>query len=727
MNWFDEQIRTRKLNDDEILSEAYVEIASAVMGRRLQQSWQDESYAAKTALEAICKFYHVKMREIPQNIKEINGQLDYVLQPSGIARRTVRLKDEWYKNAVGAMLGTRKSDGKVIAFIPGKADGYTFEDIEKGKIVKVNKENAGLFDEEALVFYRPLPLRSITVKDLIVFMGESLTPSDFVWFFLSLGMITLLGLMTPKLNHLLFSDVVGYGSKSLLIAVMIFLACITISMRLFETIKSLFMARISTKVNLSLQAASMMRLLSLPAEFFRNYTAGELNQHIQRLNEVGTLIISAVFSTGFSGLFSLVYIVQIFHYAKSLVIPSLLATLTTLVFTIIIVIFQMRNAKVIMTLSGKEQGMVYSMITGIQKIRLSGAEKRVFARWGKLYAKEASRMYNLPWILKYGTVITTSIGLITSILMYYIAVINGINVADYYAFNASYAYVTTAFVALAGIAQTVASIRPVLELIKPILETAPEISEEKEVVTRLSGRIELSHVSFRYPDSDQLILDDVSLKIKPNQYVAVVGKTGCGKSTLVRLLLGFETPTKGAIYYDGKDLNKLDKKSLRRKLGVVLQDGKLISGDIFSNITVSAPWLKLADAWEAAKMAGIAEDIRDMPMGMHTMIQEGSGGISGGQRQRLMIARAVAAKPKILFLDEATSALDNITQRHVSDALDRLNCTRIIIAHRLSTIRQCDRILVLDQGKIIEDGSYEELIKSNGFFAELVERQRVDV
>ena len=224
-----------------------------------------------------------------------------------------------------------------------------------------------------------------------------------------------------------------------------------------------------------------------------------------------------------------------------------------------------------------------------------------------------------------------------------------------------------------------------------------------------------------------LVIDDLSLKIRAGQYVAIVGSTGCGKSTLMRLMLGFEKPQKGAVYYDGKDLNSIDQRSLRRKIGVVLQDGKLFQGDIYSNIVISAPHLSLDDAWDAAEMAGIADDIRRMPMGMHTIISEGSGGVSGGQRQRLMIARAIAPKPKILMFDEATSALDNITQKIVSDSLDKLKCTRIVIAHRLSTIKQCDRIIYLEKGKIVEDGTYDELIAQNGKFAELVERQRLDI
>ena len=279
--------------------------------------------------------------------------------------------------------------------------------------------------------------------------------------------------------------------------------------------------------------------------------------------------------------------------------------------------------------------------------------------------------------------------------------------------------------AFASLAVANAQIKPILDMVEPVLKEVPEMDENKKIVTALSGGIELSHISFRYKESLPLVLDDISMKIRPGQYVAIVGKTGCGKSTLMRILLGFEKPEKGAVYYDGRNLDALDVKSLRHKIGVVMQNGKLFQGDIYSNITISAPQLTLKEAWEAAEMAGMKEDIENMPMGMHTVISEGSGGISGGQRQRLMIARAIAPKPKVLMFDEATSALDNITQKIVSDSLEKLKCTRIVIAHRLSTIRNCDRIIVLDGGKIIEDGTYDELIEKNGFFAELVERQRL--
>jgi ABC-type bacteriocin/lantibiotic exporter with double-glycine peptidase domain len=237
----------------------------------------------------------------------------------------------------------------------------------------------------------------------------------------------------------------------------------------------------------------------------------------------------------------------------------------------------------------------------------------------------------------------------------------------------------------------------------------------------------MSHVTFRYNEKMPYLFEDLSFKIKAGEYVAFVGKSGCGKSTIMRLLLGFETPERGSIYFGKHDISRIDVRSFRKStVGVVLQNAKMISGSILDNITLGSPTATEEDAWKAAEIAGIAEDIREMPMGMHTMISEGSGGISGGQRQRLIIARTVCRDRKVLMLDEATSALDNITQKAVAESLSKLKCTRIVVAHRLSTVKHCDRIMVIDHGTIAEEGTYEELIAKNGIFAELVRRQRLD-
>lgn len=726
MGWFDEQIKQRKQNDNDVFSDSFANIAGAVMGSRVSAALKDNRAQAKDAMDEILKFYHVKSREVPESITDVNEQLEYLMRPYGIMRRNVNLDKGWYKDAIGAMLAVRKSDGTVAALIPTGISGYSYVDYETGKRIKINSKNQNQFETEAIAFYKPFPLKKIGIPELIRYMIQTLSVSDFVLVgIVTLG-VTLLGMLSPKLNNIIFSDVIESGSMRLLLAVTVFLICVTVSQLMITAAKSLIMARINTKMSVSVQAATMMRVLSLPADFFKKYSSGELSSRSQHINSLCNMIISTVLSAGLTSVFSLVYISQIFVYAPALVVPALLIIVATVLFSLVSTLVQMRISKRQMELASKESGMSYALISGVQKIKLAGAEKRAFARWGNLYAKEAELSYNPPLFIKLNTVITTVITLTGTLVMYYAAVKSQVSVADYYAFNTAYGMVSGAFTSFVGIALTLAQIKPIMDMAKPILETVPEVSEGKQMITRLSGGVELNNVSFRYNANMPLVLDNISLKIRPGQYVAIVGATGSGKSTLMRLMLGFETPDKGAVYYDGKDLSTLDLKSLRKKIGVVMQDGKLFQGDIYSNIVISAPWLTLDDAWEAAELAGIAEDIRRMPMGMQTVISEGTGGVSGGQRQRLMIARAIAPKPKILMFDEATSALDNLTQKKVSDSLDSLQCTRVVIAHRLSTIRQCDRIIVLDKGNIIEDGNYEELIKKNGYFAELVSRQRLD-
>lgn len=726
MGWFDEQIRDRRQYDDEAFSEAFANMASAVMGRRISAAVSDDRRAAKTAIDDILKYCGVKSREVPDSITDVNEQLEYILRPYGIMRRTVRLEDGWYRDAIGVMLGSFRESGKAVALIPGGLSGYTYYDPETGRRKRIGRKEQHLFGEEAVVFYKPFPLKKLSLSALTGYIVRTLSASDYIMIALATLALSLLGMLSPVISKLLFEQVLPSGSVRLLMAMAVFSVCVSVSMLLVSAVRDMLLARIGTKLSISVDAAAMMRIMSLPADFFRSYSAGELANRVSQIGVLCRMLVSTVLSTGFTSLFSLIYISQIFAYAPALVAPALVVILATVVLSLLSSLIQMKVSARQMELSGRESGMTYALISGIQKIKLAGAEKRAFARWGELYAESARLAYDPPVFLKLNSVISLAISLTGTIVMYYMAVRSGVSVADYYAFSTAYGMVSGAFMSLAGIALSAAQIRPILAMVKPFFDEFPEISDGKQVLTRLSGGIELSHVSFRYSDDMPLVIDDLSLKIRPGQYVAIVGKTGCGKSTLLRLLLGFEKPQKGAVYYDGRDLEKIDLRSLRRRIGVVTQNGKLFQGDIYSNIVISAPWLTQQDAWEAAELAGIAEDIRKMPMGMNTVISEGSGGISGGQKQRLMIARAVAPKPRVLMFDEATSALDNVTQKKVSDALEQLKCTRIVIAHRLSTIRQCDRIIVLDNGKIAEDGTYDELIAADGAFAELVARQRLD-
>ncbi len=726
MGWFNEQILQRKKGDNEAFFESFENIAGAVTGKRIASALNDDRVLTQNAIGVILKFYHLKSREVPASIRDMNEQLEFLFRPHGIMRRTVILEDGWHKDAVGAMLATLKEDGSVVALVPSGLTGYSYYDAKTEQFIKVNRKNHDIFNEEAYTFYKPFPLKKLSLGALLKYTVGTMSIADFVMIAVATLAVTLIGMLSPKITNIVFSTVVESESIRMLLAVMVFSICVSIGSLMFTVTKNLITARLNTKMNIHIQAATMMRVMSLPADVFKKYSAGDLSARVSGINSLCNMLVSAILSTGLTSIFSFVYIGQIVTYAPALAWPAMFFTLLMLAFTLFTSYVQMNLVRKRMAIEGEESGMTYSLVTGVQKIKLSGSEKRVFARWGNLYAKLSEIIYNPPLFIKINSVISLAISLAGSIVMFYTAVKSEVSVADYYAFNTAYGMVSGAFLALAGIARTISGIKPILERIKPIMDAVPEVSEGKQVIERLSGAIELNNVSFRYNDDMPYVLDNLSLKIRAGQYVAICGKTGCGKSTLMRLLLGLETADKGAIYYDGNDISQIDLKSLRRKIGTVMQNGKLFQGDIYSNIVISAPHLTLDDAWEAAELAGAAEDIRRMPMGMHTLISEGGGGISGGQRQRLMIARAIAPKPKILMFDEATSALDNLTQKTVSESLDSLKCTRIVIAHRLSTIRHCDRIIVLDKGKIIEDGSYEDLIAKKGFFAELVERQRLD-
>ena len=725
MSSFDEQIRTRKAADQEAFADSLCLMAGTVMGKRLSDALDDDRRVTEDAIGDILKYYRLKPTKAPEDVKDTNEIMEILLRPHGIMRRRVVLDKDWDRKAAGPMLARRKEDGSVVALIPLGIRHYQYYDHKNDRLVLITKKNRDEIDSEAMVFYKPFPLKKLTAGSLLRYIAELADVWDIFHLVIAMAAVTGVGMLLPWITRMLFSDVLESGNTGLLMGTGIFLLCAAVSGILFSAIRDFMSARISIRLNLSVESAMMMRILSLPASFFRDYTSGELSSRAGYMTALCSRIADAVLSAGLTALFSLAYISQLLAFAPSLTVPAVLVTVLTLAVTVVTILLQTQVSRKQMLLAGKESGASYAVISGMQKIRLTGSEKRAFAKWGGVYAKEASLLYDPPFFLKISPVITAAISLLGTMFIWGAAIRSGVSTADYYAFSSAYGSVSGAFSSLAGIASLLAGIEPMLDMLKPFMETEPEIAEDRKVVTSLSGGIELSHVTFRYKENEPIVLDDIDLKIEPGEYIAVTGTTGSGKSTLMRVMLGLETPQRGSVYYDGEDLRNLDLRSLRRKIGTVMQDGKLFSGDIYSNISVTAPQLTVEEAWEAAETAGIADDIRRMPMQMFTQISEGQGGVSGGQRQRILIARAIAPKPKVLFFDEATSALDNVTQKKISEALDRLNCTRIVIAHRLSTIQQCDRILVMDKGRVVEDGTYDELMERNGLFAELVKRQQM--
>ena len=482
MGWFDEQIKERRQYDDDAFSEAFANMASAVMGKRFEAAFTSDRAVTKDAIDEILKYYHVKSREVPDSIKDVNEQLEFLMRPYGIMRRTVKLEDGWYRDAVGAMLGTLSESGRVVALIPSGLSGYSFFDYETGKARRITRKNQHLFDDEAIAFYKPFPLKKLSIASLSAYIVQTLSVSDFVLIALATLAVSLVGLLSPMLSRLLFDRVLPSGNTRILLALAAFTVCVSVSTLLLSAVKSMLTARIETKLNLSVEAATMMRVMSLPADFFKQYSAGELSSRAAQVGPLCRMLVSTVLSTGLTSLFSLIYISQIFAYAPTLVAPALAILLVTVVFSVVSSLAQMKISTEQMTLSGRESGMTYALITGIQKIKLAGAEKRAFARWGNLYAQSAKMTYDPPMFLKLNSVISLAISLTGTLVMYYMSVRAGLSVADYYAFNTAYGMVSGAFLSLAGIALSAAQIRPILTMVQPFFDAVPEVSDGKQVI-----------------------------------------------------------------------------------------------------------------------------------------------------------------------------------------------------------------------------------------------------
>ncbi|MCH3942687.1 MAG: NHLP bacteriocin export ABC transporter permease/ATPase subunit [Atopobiaceae bacterium] len=723
MGWFESQIEERRKLDEERLSDALQALSDAVTNRR-ETPGADMWAQTQDALASVLAYYGARPSEVPRDTVDVASIVDCALRSTGVMARPVRLAGPWWRDAMGAMLGF-STDGTPVALLPRANGGYSFHDPSDGEAHRVGTATVDRLEGAAWCFYRPLPQEELGIRDLLAFMVRSLDPADYLAVVGATLASTLLGMLVPRVNQMVFGPIVASGSASVVLPLAALLVGVMFSQVILNGAKSLVMARITTKLDLPLEAALMARVLSLPAPFFRKYSTGELSSRVGTVRTIAAMLQDMVLSTALTSVFSLVYLVQIWVIAPPLALPALAVILVSTLLSVAAALLGARVSRKTLGLGVRLSGWQYGLISGIQKLRLSGAESRAFSTWAEIYQEQARLLYNPPILLRLAAPLQTAVSLAGTLVIYLGAIAGGVTLAQYMAFVSAFGMVSGAFGMLSGVATRIAQIKPYLELAEPILKTKPEASERRPAAKRVSGSFELDNVTFSYGDGMPNVLENLSLKVRRGEYVAVVGRTGCGKSTLVRLLLGFETPQRGAVYYDAHDLAKTDAASVRRQIGVVLQDGKLFQGSILDNISISAPGLTEDEAWEAAELAGIADDIRAMPMGMRTMISEGQGGVSGGQRQRLMIARAIAAKPRILMFDEATSALDNVTQRTVSDSLEALRCTRLVIAHRLSTVRHCDRIVVLDGGRIAEDGTYEELMERGGMFSELVARQQV--
>ncbi len=702
MHWFEEQLNTRKRRDDEGVHDANIYLSSIVMGQemlRFRRSSNEEGLSR--AQEDIVNYYKV-------------GNLHDLIT------RRITLKDKWYKKGFGAFLALDKDDDEV-ALLPGKWGHYYYRDKVTQKMVRVTKKTE--LNPNAISFYRTLPRRALTIRDLLLFSTKEITKTEVISFLFYSLLVVLIGMMLPYINVLLFDKVLKTNSTVLLAGVGVMYLFTLLSGMLISTSKALVSARLHIKVNTTLTPALYMRLLSLPVTFYKRFTSGELAERSSYIGEIVELFFGSILTAVIGFSLSFVYLFQLSVIAPQFVMPTTGVILFTLLFSALNTFISARVLGKTKMASAKLSGMLLGLINGIQKIKLTGSEKRAYAQWAEKYKEKAQYEYNPPLIMKVSGAVSEGVTLLSTLIFYIVGAKHLVTPAEFMAFTVAFGLMNGAALSLSGVVSSVAQIFPLMDLAKPILNEVPEHYTEKKELEYMDGTIAINHVDFRYSDKSPYIFQDLSLKISSGEYVGIVGKTGCGKSTLVRLLLGFEKPLKGAIYYNQIDINDVNLQSLRRKIGVVLQTSKLFTGSILSNLAITNPQLTEEKAWELMEMVGLKQDIEEMPMGIYTHVTEGGGGLSGGQMQRILIARALASEPSLLIFDEATSALDNITQRVVIDSLDSLKCTKIVIAHRLSTIRNCDRILVLDKGEVVETGTYDELMAQQGYFSELVKRQ----
>ena len=720
---FKEQIDKREEKENQHLQEAVEQLIgeSGLHSRPMGQVFS-QGQAIQCILETLGVPGPIELDE-EETFFSLEEQIGQKLAPLGIMHRAVELTGRWWRSSVGPLLGKNRQ-GQYVALLPKRfGRGYTYVDAT-GKQVSVNRQRMSEeLSKEAICFFPALPQRSVKLADLLLFMAGAFHWNDLLSLLLISLLIAGIGMLGPFANKMLFDSVIPNGTKQDLLPIASLLIGTAISGLLFGLIRSWTLQRLKFLVSVRVEPAVMVRTFLLKAKFFMKYSSGELHERIMSISRLCDLANDMLVSSALTALFSFVYLFQMMHYASALLLPSLAVIGGQFVLTLALFWFQQRQEARIVKSSAKLSSLLFDLLSGVQKIKTSGSEKRAFTRWMQTYKENARLTYNPPLPLKLSAAVMGLLNLGGMAVIYFMAVKNKVSPSDFIAFNTSYGLVSGAFSALIGIVPQIGQMRPLLRQAEPIMEAEPESMENAKQVTHLSGAIDVNHLSFRYDEETPWVLNDLSLHIHPGEYVGVVGRSGCGKSTLLRLLLGFETPQFGNILYDDYELSEVDKSSLRRQIGTCLQSGSLFPGDVFSNITITAPWSSKEEAWEAARLAGIADDIKALPMGMNTLISEGGGGFSGGQKQRLLIARALVNRPAILFFDEATSALDNVSQKQVSENLDRMGCTRVIIAHRLSTIRHCDRIIVLDKGVIVEEGTFDELREKGGLFADLMKRQ----
>lgn len=719
----------RKAEDERISFRNALTYLLSVVKKGKDLLSEDTADPLLSACRAVGNALRLKIISHPDAQKGRN-MLEDILRASRVKKREVLLKEKWWQQDCGALLAYIEEDKRPVALIPKSSRTYILFDPVKRARTTVTAKVAETLEGKAYTFYVPFPEHALTWKDLLK-LGAHGIKGD-IGMVLLMGISgALLGVLTPVIIGIIFDTIIPGALLNQLYTIGVILVVCAITTTIFEITKGMALLRIEGKTDYRLQAALWDRLLALPTPFFRDYTAGDLAVRSLGISTIRQVLAGVTIQSVLTAIFSIAYLLLLLYYDWFLALIalgiSLFSVLVTLGLGYLFVYYQ----KPLNEIEGKLSGLILQLITGISKLRVSGTEDRGFAVWSQEFGKQRTFSLKSRKVQNILATVNAIIPVCASMLFYYFVLSKildpdkkGLSTGKLMAFLSAYGTFQGNLLQMSSAMLSTLSIIPHYKRLQPILSERPEVDATRSHPGELSGNIEVTQVHFRYSADGPLILRNVSLNIASEEFVAIVGGSGSGKSTLMRLLLGFESPESGTIYYDGQDLSKVDVLEVRRQIGVVLQNAQIMPGSIYQNIVgAGAAGLTLSDAWEAARMSGCEDDIRSMPMGMHTMLPPGGGTLSGGQRQRIIIARAIIRKPRILFFDEATSALDNKTQAIVSESIERLQSTRIVIAHRLSTIMNADRIYVMDKGELVQSGTYDELMKQEGLFADLAKRQ----
>ncbi len=669
-------------------------------------------------------------------------RLDALIDEAGLRARRVLLREAWWRQDHGPLLVLRQADAAAVALLPTGRGRYRLWDPRGNTSRPVDAATAAELSTTAWMLYRTMPEVTPAPLKLMRFAlaGGGPLPAQLLVASL-IGSV--LGLGVPLATGVLVESVIPSSAVNQIAVLAMGLVAAALGAAAVNVVRALLLLRLESRFDLNSQPALFDRLLRLHASFFKRFTAGDLADRAMAVQEMRRMLTGTTLTALFAGLLSLVNLAVMLGCSRELALAGLgIAVVQTMVGAGLALV-QLHRERLLANRRGLAEGFVLQCISGVAKLKVAAAADRAFALWARLFGaqrdaflavRRAAVMQSvvLAVLLPAGMALLFVIGARLALQLPQpttpldpLAPLPeplDLGLGAWVAFSAAFGQLTAGLTSLVQAATQMLGLMPLYERARPLLEARPESGPAREPPGVVSGAIEFSGVTFSYAKDAPPALSQLSFGIRPGEFVAIVGPSGCGKSTVMRLLLGFEEPQEGEIRYDSRSLATLDTVALRRQVGVVLQHGRIQPGSIIENIGGGRP-ISLEEAWHAVRLAGLEADVKAMPMGMHTMLTDGGASFSGGQRQRLMIARALARQPRVLLLDEATSALDNRTQSIVTEAVAALALTRIIIAHRLSTIEKVDRVLVLDRGRLVQEGSFATLSTTPGLFQDLARRQ----